>query len=322
MKNVRQISQTVPNRCIMDAVDDTLTDPVTAPAVTLQDLLGLLDLERLGSTDRTVTWRGQPQAHPEDRMFGGLLLAQALVAAGRTAPTTQRAISLQADFLEGAPTDRPMTWRVDLVTDANSLSTRRSTLVADDGAELFTATTRWATTREDLPSFSSVAPADVPGPEALAELAERYPDDPRIPSWWRIRRPVHFRHVEPPPYVAPEPTTDRQTAHVRSTDPLPEDPVLRAGVAAYVTDMSLLEPAFRALGAARHAPGSRILSLTHGLTFHREPDLSTWHQFDSRVGAVAHGRAYGVGELFDDRGRHVLTATQLGLVKTVSTPTQ
>lgn len=296
----------------MVIVDDTITEP----AVTLTDLLELLDLERLEATSDAVTWRGRPQPHPEDRVFGGLLLAQGLVAAGRTTPDTQRVVSLQADFLGGVPTDRPMYWRVDLVADAGSLSTRRSTLLADDGAELFSATTRWTTTRADLPSWSSVVPAQVDGPESFPDLEDRYPDDPRIPAWWRIRRPLHFRHVEPPPYVAPEPSTDRQSAHVRSTEPLPEDPVVRAAVAAYLTDMSLLEPAFRALGAGRHAPGSRILSLTHSLTFHREPDLSTWHQFDSRVGMVAHGRAYGAGELFDEQGRHVLSATQLGLVKT------
>jgi acyl-CoA thioesterase-2 len=158
----------------------------------------------------------------------------------------------------------------------------------------------------------------VAGPAGLADLEDRFRDDPAIPPWWRVARPVRFRHVEPPPYVAPEAVADRQSVHVRSAGPLPDDPVVRAAVAAYVTDMSLLEPAFRALGAARHAPGSRILSLTHSLTFHREPDLSTWHQFDCRVGAVAHGRALGSGELFDDRGRHVLTAGQLGLVKAMT----
>ncbi|QIX28556.1 hypothetical protein ncot_02320 [Nocardioides sp. JQ2195] len=313
-------------------VDTALTNPsptnpsptassVTADAVTLADLLEVLDLERLDAVADADggprRWRGQPQAHPDDRTFGGLLLAQGLVAAGRTAATDQRIVSLQADFIGAVPADRPMHWRVDLLSDARSLSTRRSTLLADDGSELFTATTRWATTREDLPSWSSAAPASVPGPETLQDLADRHRDDPRIPAWWRIERPVHFRHVEPPPYLTPSSVTDRQTVHVRATSDLPLDPVIRAAVAAYVTDMSLLEPAYRALGAVRHKPGSRILSLTHGITFHREPDLSTWHQFDTYVGIIAHGRAHGDGELFDSEGRHVLSTTQLGLVKTV-----
>lgn len=299
----------------MMSVDDTISDSVT-PAVSLADLLGLLDLERLDETGGTVTMRGRPQQIPEDRVFGGLLLAQALVAAGRTVPEHQHVVSLQADFVSGVPTDGPLRWRVDPLADAESLSARRSTLLADDGAELFSATMRWATVRADLPSWSSVSPAEVVGPESLPDLEDRHPGDARVPAWWRIPRPVQFRHVEPPPYVAPEAPTDRQSVHIRSTDPLPADPVVRAAVAAYVSDMSLLEPAYRALGATRHAPGARILSLTHSLTFHRDPDLSTWHQFDSRVGVVAHGRAYGAGELFDDQGRHVLTATQLGLVRT------
>lgn len=295
-------------------MDETLTEP----SVTLDDLLDLLRLEQVGRDARSVTWRGRPQRQPEGRVFGGFLLAQGLVAAGRTVPEDQGVVSLQADFFDGVPTDRALLWRVDLVADG-SMSSRRSTLLADDGTELFAATTRWATTRSDLPSWSSTAPAEVPGPETLPDLWDRHPGNQLIPAWWRMRRPVHFRHVEPPPYLAPEPKTDRQSVHVRSTEPLPADPVLRAAVAAYVTDMSLLEPAYRALGAVRHVPGSRILSLTHSLTFHRDPDLSGWHQFDCRVGRVAHARALGVGELFDEQGRHVLSASQLGLVRIART---
>lgn len=283
--------------------------------MTLSDLLGLLDLQRVESSGRTVTWRGDPQPHPEDRVFGGLLLAHALVAAGRSAPADQRAVSLQADFVRGVPTEEPMRWRVDMIADGDTLSTRRSTLVGRDGSELFSATTRWATPREDLPSHSPAVPAKTPPPETLEDLETRFGRDSRIPAWWRMPRPVRFRHVEPPPYVSPEPSANQQSVHISTAGPLPDDPVVRAAVAAYVTDMSLLEPAFRALGAARHAPGSRILSLTHTLTFHRQPDLSTWHQFDCRVEAIAGGRALGTGELFDPDGRHVLSAGQLGFVK-------
>lgn len=293
----------------------TPAQPTTSPSVTLADLLALLDLEPTGSAGSATTWRAEPQQHPRDRVFGGLLLAQALVAAGRTTPVGQQALGLQADFVGGVATSGPLHWRVDRLASAVSLSTCRSTLLDADGAELFTATSRWSTSRDDLPSYSSLTPAVVPPPERLPDLEDRFADDDRIPSWWRMERPVHFRHAEPPPYVEPGPPADRQTVHLRARGTLPRDPVLRAAVAAYVTDMSLLEPAFRALGAARHAPGSRILSVSHSLTFHRVPDLSAWHQFDCRVPAVAHGRALGVGELFDEEGRHVLTAQQLGLVK-------
>lgn len=309
---------------MMPFVDTNLTAPeapeAASPspsAVSLPELLELLDMECLGDgpAARTTVFRGRPQRHPEDRVFGGLLLAQALVAAGRTVAAEQRVVSLQADFVAGVPTGGPLRWEVERVSDASSLSTRRSRLLDDQGNELFGALTRWARVRDDLPSYSAARPEAAPDPDGLPDLVDRFGGDDRIPPWWRLERPVHFRHVGIPPYLAPAGAGDRLTTFLRATAPLPDDHVVRAAVVAYVTDMSVLEAGFVALNAARHAPGARILSLTHALTFHAQPDLSHWHQFDCRVESVAHGRAHGVGELFDDEGRHVATASQLGLVK-------
>ncbi len=308
-------STNAPKLCIMDNREED-----GPAAVTLDDLLELLDLEILDpGVDRnigTTRWRGGAQAHPADRVFGGLLLAQSLVAAGRTVDAAQQVVSLQADFIAGVPTDRPLTWEVEPLSNAAALSTRRSTLRDRDGAIAFTATTRWSTTRGDLPSHASREPRASPPPDALPTLMDRFAGDARVPAWWRIERPVEFRHVEPPPYVeSTGPGGDAQTAWIRATGPVPADPVVVAALAAYASDMSILEPAFRALGAARHAAGSRILSLTHAMTFHAAVDLSQWHQFDARIDAMVHGRCLGVGEMFDGQGRHLISATQLGLVK-------
>ncbi|WP_165943954.1 acyl-CoA thioesterase [Saccharopolyspora karakumensis] len=299
-------------------MDTKLTVPAHAASLTLPDLLGLLELACSDDPrNRVSTWIGRPQPHPEDRVFGGLLLAQSLVAAGRTADPEQRVVSLQADFVAGVPTGGELRWEVERVSEAPSLCTRRSRLVDDAGNELFCAVSRWARVREDQPSYSAARPVEAPNPEGLPDLADRFADDERIPPWWRMARPVHFRHVEDPPYLAATGEGDRRTTFLRAAGSLPEEHVLRAALAAYVTDMSVLEPAFVALRAARHAPGARILSLTHALTFHAQPDLGEWHQFDCRVESVANGRAHGVGELFDPSGRHVATAAQVGLLKVV-----
>lgn len=312
------MTATAPDPDAHDARSRPRPEPRTA--VTFAELLDLLDLADAGrDTDgctRTECLVGRPQQHPEDRVFGGLLLAQAVVAAGRTVPAHQRPFSLQADFLAGVPTDEELRWRVTRLTEARDFSTRRTTLVAPDGTERFTAVSRWGSVRDDLPVHRPARPRQVPPPEDLRDLADRFGEDERIPRWWRSGRPVAFRHVEPPPYVQPvSPPQDHQTAWVRSTDALPDDPVLHAALVAYVTDMSILEGAFRALGAVRHAPGSRILSLTHSLTWHGHPDLSEWHQFDSQTQAVAHGRTLGDGWIFTRDGSHVASAQQLGLVR-------
>lgn len=295
--------------------------------ITLGELLDLLDLDEpvTGAAGPRRVFCGRPQREPADRVFGGLLLAQALTAAGRTTPRAHRPLSLQAEFLQGVPTTAPLRWEVDPLAESPSMSVRRVTLRSagpgDDsgpaaGAELFTAISRWGLVRDDLSFYADTTPLPVPRPETLPDLEERFAGDERVPAWWRLRRPVQFRHTEPPPYTAPVmPARNTQSVWLRARGELPDDPVVRAAVLAYVTDMSILESAFRAVSSTRHGARSRLLSLSHTLAFHEPADLSTWHQFDSACRTVAHGRALGVGEIFDDTGRHLASATQLGLVK-------
>ena len=292
--------------------DSDVASEVSTPAVTLTELQGLLRLRPSGParSDRT-RWVGKPQEIPRERMFGGLLLGQALVAASRTVPEDQRIVSLQADFIAGVPTDRPLVWDVTRLSDGRSLSTRLSTLLGENGEMLFSATTRWAAIRDDLPSYGSARPLKAPDPEDLSDLADVRHADRTIPLWWRIERPVHFRQV----WSSSDETSGAQTSFFRSTSQLPDDPAMRAAVFAYATDMSMLEPAFPALGVDRHAGGARILSLTHAVTFHCEPDPSTWHQVDCTVDVISHGRALGIGKVFDAKDRYVATVSQFGLIR-------
>ncbi|WP_051218373.1 acyl-CoA thioesterase [Nocardioides insulae] len=285
-------------------------------AITLDDLRTALTLTPAGAHPRGHLLTGGGQAHPSDRVFGGLLLAQAVMAAGQASPPGLLPVSLQADFLVGVPAGRPITWLVEDLGTLTSFATRRMTALGDGEAPLFTATVRLTRDRADLPSYSLVERWKVPGPEGLTDLYGRYGEDERIPPWWRLRRPVDIRHTEPPSYLAPEqPPTHRQTVWWRVAEDLGEyDDLFAAAVTAYTSDMSVIEPVFRQSGASRHLDGSRILSLTHNLVLHRVPRLEAWMQMDCEVAALSHGRARGTAEIHGPEG-HLASFTQLALVK-------
>lgn len=291
------------------------------PSISLEDLFVLLRLEPLDQAAGAGSpglrrFGARVQEEPTDRVFGGLLLAQALVAAGRSLEVPQLPMSMQAEFLAGVPLAAEFLWEVEPLALGRGMSTLRSSIRLGDGPVLFTATTRWGTVRDDLPSHTVQQPRRVAGPDALPELHDRFRGHTGIPTWWRMSRPVDFRHVEAPAYDEPvHPAQVEQSAWVRARGDLPDDPVVRAALVAYASDMSLVEPVFRARGSARHRPGSRILSLSHTMVLHEVPDLSAWHQFDARVHGMAHGRALGLGELFDAGGRHVASVSQLAAVK-------
>lgn len=292
----------------------TSYDPSSFPLSTLLQILNL----KQGPTERTgaTVWFGEPQPVPTDRVFGGLQLAQAVVAAGRTVPEDQEIITLQADFLSGVPTDRPLKWHVENITETAAFSTRRSNIVDDDGRLLFTALTRWGKVRSDLPSyFPCSASLETEQPSQLPSLQERYRDNKQIPLWWRMNRPINVHPVSAPPYIGPTEPADRQSTWLHASGTVPGDAIVQAALAGYVTDMSILEPAFRATGSVRHAPGSRILTLTHTLTFHQIPAWHSWLRFDAELESLSHGRALGNGKLFDLEGRHLVSASQVGFVK-------
>lgn len=292
-----------------------------APALPLLNLLDLLQLEEGARDGADSTWIGRAQPHPNDRVFGGLLLGQALTAAARTVPEDQVPASLQAEFLGGVPTDRPLTWTVVELSDAPAASARRSTVHDQDGRELFTATTRWTRVRDDLPSMQPHRPAahDV-DPETLPSLSDLFDAVERIPAWWRLRRPVEVLPLKTPPFIEIVPSETTQTQWLRVAGDLPESPVLRAALLAYGTDMSLMEPVFRARSAQRHAPGSRILSVSHTVLFHALEEMEGLLQFDAALEALAHGRGMCTGRLFNQSGALVASTSQLGFTKLATTP--
>src|SRR5699024_3194205 len=151
--------------------------------------------------------------------------------------------------------------------------------IMSNGRQLFTALTRCGQTRSDLPSYSHAAPhTTINAPEELPSLQDLFEDDERIPLWWRMTRPLNAHPASVPPYVEQvEPGTTQSTV-LRPHGQVPDDPVIQAALAGYVTDMSILGPAFRATGALRHALDSRLLTLTHTLTFHELPNWDSWLQ--------------------------------------------
>jgi len=287
---------------------------VVAESISMDELRDALRMLPDGDDPRGRLFIAGSQSHPRDRTFGGLLLAQAVMAAGADVPPSMLPVALQAEFLAGVHADAGPTWLVEDLGTSPSLISRRATVVTDAGPA-FTATVRFGGVRDDLPSYTHVRRRDVPGPDGLAELYERFDGDDRIPPWWRLARPVDFRPVEHPVYVeaAAEPA-DEQSVWWRAHDLSSQDDLLRCALVAYVSDMSVIEPVFRATGSARHRGSSRILSLTHSLVLHRRPCLDGWVQTDSRVADLAHGRALGHVEMHNAEG-HLASATQLALVK-------
>lgn len=278
---------------------------------TFPPLSELLDLTDQGD-DHFV---GRTQPRPAHRLFGGLLLAQSLAAAGRTVPADRRVHSMHALFVRPAHPREPTEYTVDRIRDGGATSARR-VIARQSGAEVFSATVSFQRDRAGV-RHQTPAPVVTP-PEDLLPLHRRLAGwAVRVPDWWRKPRPIELRHVDAPPYPPPDTVPDELDHRVwlRSVERLPDDPLLHACALAYASDMTLLEPVFVLHGLDRHAPGVRLASLDHAMWFHREARADEWTLYDQHCPIAEGGRVLGQGTLFDRAGNQIATVAQEGLIR-------
>src|SRR5438093_7811336 len=101
----------------------------------VQDLLAILDLEQL----EVNLFRGRSPQVGWQRVFGGQVIGQALVAACRTVDDVsgRPPHSLHAYFLLAGDTKVPIVYEVDRIRDGKSFTTRRVVAI-QHGRAIFT----------------------------------------------------------------------------------------------------------------------------------------------------------------------------------------
>lgn len=320
-----------------------MTDDRTAPAspdtasgpAPLVELLAVLDLERLGSAHISVegaagdaetdlgqssaaVFLGQSQKQPHGRVFGGQVLAQSVIAAGRTVEgvgdTPRHIHSLHGYFVRAGDDSHPIRFAVENIRDGNSFSTRRVHAI-QYGKPILSMITSFQSVADGLDHQDPMPAA--PDPETLPSLAEiaRTTDDPRTREFARAR-PVDLRHVEGHLHVTPgRQRAPQQSVWLKTIGTLPDDPLLHAAVLAYASDYSLLEPVLRRHGLAWSDPRLRVASLDHAMWFHRPGRADEWVLYTERSPSAQGGRGLATGQMFSADGALVATVAQEGMMR-------
>lgn len=211
--------------------------PVSGQAA-VDYLLEVLDLARTGP----AAFRGiSPKVGPQ-RVFGGQVAGQALVAAGRTVDPERLVHSLHGYFVRPGDGSQPIDYEVENIRDGRSFSVRRS-VAYQHGKPIFFMSASFHRPEEGL-EHQAPQPPDVPAPDAVPTMAQRlarYPE--RLGVWAVIPRPMDVRYVGEPGLVAPgdRPADPYQRVWIRVDGKLPDDPLLHACVLTYASDLTLLD---------------------------------------------------------------------------------
>lgn len=279
----------------------------------VNDLAAILDLEPI---ERNL-FRGVSPATVWQRVFGGLVIAQALAAAARTVEDDRPAHSLHAYFLLPGDTEAPIVYEVDRIRDGGSFTTRRVVAI-QHGRSIFSMGASFQRGEEGLDH--QIAMPDVPPPEALPsekELKERFIDlvPEHVRRYWQQERPVELRPVDLDHYLSKRKREPVQHIWFRSVSPLPDDPAMHQCALGYASDMTLLDAALLAHGRSFFDRDLQLASLDHALWFHRPFRADDWLLYAQDSPSSSSGRGLCRGQIFRRDGTLIASVAQEGLIR-------
>lgn len=261
----------------------------------MSTLLGLLDVTGDGDA-----WRGRASGPEGKRAYGGQLVAQSLAAAARTVEAAKMPTNMHLQFLRGGDAGADVDYRVERVFDGRTAASRR--VAALQGDRLLTTATisfaaalsgpehgRRAVMPEDPESLERTGPAGPAPSMPLDELDIRVVDDTAGGEfvrrlWWRV-------------------LVD-----------LPDDPLVHTLIAAYVTDVYLIDPALRVHGHSMRSRTHRSGTTDSSVWFHGAIRADQWNLLECRSPAAARGRGVVTASLVRSDGVIAATLVQEGLI--------
>lgn len=281
-------------------------DPVDA-------LLAILDLERL----ETDLFRGVSPRIGWPRVFGGQVVAQALVAASRTVEASRPPHSLHAYFLLGGDPAVPIVYEVERIRDGGSFTTRRVKAI-QKGRAIFAMSVSFHVAEAGV-EHAAERP-DVPGPTDLADARTLVREggsivpEPML-AYFTQAWPIELRPVETERYRDRAPRPARYHVWMRATKPLPDDPALHRAVLAYASDMTLLDATLIPHGRTVFDPEIQSASLDHALWFHRPFRADSWLLYAQDSPSASGGLGFARGTFHDEAGHLIASVAQEGLIR-------
>lgn len=291
-----------------------------------QQLLRVLDLtpdgdDRFSAGSMELGWK---------RIYGGQVIAQALIAATRTVSSDRPVHSLHAYFLRPGDPEVPIILEVDRLRDGGSFSARH-VRASQNGRAILTMSASFKTHEEGLTHYEPME--DVPAPEDLPSIPDLMdgqlsflPDS--VKQYWLKRRPLELRPIELAHYTGRDALPARQVLWLRAVlegdhgkrqhGPNLNEPGIVAAIIAYLSDMTVLDTSLFPHGRSMFDPDLQIASIDHAMWFHRNPtidDLRDWLLYQQISPAAARGCGLGQGGIYNRHGVRLASTAQEGLIR-------
>ncbi len=250
------------------------------------------------------------------RIFGGLVIAQALMAAYKTVEN-RICHSLHCYFIRPGDPSVPILYDVDRSRDGKTFTTRRVTAI-QHGQQIFNLAASFQVPEDGLEHQDQMP--DVPGPDALQDenkvRAKMMKDMPAAMREMALRpRPIEMRPVDPTGFMGGGKKASVQDVWFRASQPIGDDVVLNQVALAYASDMSFLSTSMRPHAMGWQTPGLQSASLDHSIWFHRPTQFNEWHLYHQKSPSTSGSRGFNLGEIYTRDGRLIASTAQEGLIR-------
>ncbi len=273
----------------------------------LDDLVRLLDLESI----EVNIFRGYSPGENRQRVFGGQVAGQALVAAARTVDGDRQVHSLHGYFLRPGDPGIPILYEVDRIRDGRSFTTRRVVAI-QHGQAIFNLQASFHVHEDGLDHQMPMP--DVPDPETLPDF-----EDPRRALPPGARRVVRRGLGRSTPGTSTAtrssdggPGRPRSGSGCGPTGGCPTIPLLHACVVTYASDMTLLDTTVLPHGVGWADDRVQMASLDHAMWFHRPFRADEWLLYDQDTPSTFGSRGLASGAIFTRDGALVVSVMQEG----------
>jgi acyl-CoA thioesterase-2 len=259
------------------------------------------------------------QPHPDaQRVFGGQLLGQSLVAAGNCVPAGILPNSTHARFLRAPNAIDPINYRVTRLRDGSSYF-NREVVAEQEGQTVMTMSVSFHRNESGLEHTIAISMVEIPDPEDLPPFIERMqPYTERLNPWFRRPRPVDVRYVGDPPWEAADKgeIPDHSRVWMRAEPIDSDDPLIHAAAKIYASDMTILDSAIIRHGLGWDPTRVRAATLDHGMWFHEHVRADNWFLYDQQCPWTGNGRALAAGSMYTQEGRRLATIVQEAVLRT------
>jgi acyl-CoA thioesterase II len=280
----------------------------------MQELISILDLENLEQN----LFRGRSPQVGWQRVFGGQVIAQALIAAQRTVDSVRHVHSLHCYFMRPGDPAVPIIYEVDRIRDGGTFTTRRVVAI-QHGQAIFALSASFQIDETGL-DHQIPMPLNVPDPDTLLsdrDFRDKYLEasPPHIRRFFERERPFEMKPVALNHYFSKEKLEPQQNVWFKAVGDAPDDRAIQCAMLAYFSDMTLLDATLFAHGRSIFEPDLQVASLDHSMWFHRPVNLDGWLLYTQDSPSACGGRGFARGSIYTRSGTLVASTAQEGLIR-------